>query len=187
MATTKLSDSGTLGNKYENLSADNNYMETIASTLLTGSASSVTFSNIPQGYKHLQVRHTVKASLDDQDVWVNFNGDTGSNYSEHRIYANGTSVVSGGLAPSSKIEYFGRSGAGANVFAANIVDILDYSNPNKNTTIRCMLGWDNNSSAFVMFTSGAWYNTAPVTSMVIQPQGGTFSQYSRFSLYGIKG
>jgi len=61
MATTKLSDLGTRGNKYENLSADNNYMETIASTLVgSGGASTVTFSNIPQGYKHLQIRGITK-------------------------------------------------------------------------------------------------------------------------------
>lgn len=188
MATTKISNSGLVSAKYNALSADNNYMETIASTTLTGSASTITFSNIPQGYKHLQVRHTVKASVDDQDVWVNFNGDTGSNYSEHRIYANqAATIVSGGATSTSKIEYFGRTGAGANVFGANIVDILDYSNSNKNKTIRGLLAWDNNSSSFVMYTSGCWYNTAPITSMVIQPQSGTFSQYSRFSLYGIKG
>lgn len=156
------------------------------STTLTTSASSITISNIPQTYRHLQVRTFIKGSSNDQDVWVNFNGDTASNYSEHRIYGNGSSVVSGGLAPSSKIEYFGRSGSGTSVFGPSIVDILDYGNANKYKTIRSLTGWDNNGSGFIMFTSGSWRSTAAITSMLIQPQGGTFSQYTSIALYGIK-
>lgn len=156
------------------------------STTLSASTSSITISNIPQTYRHLQVRTFIKGSSNDQDVWVNFNGDTASNYSEHRIYGNGASIVSGGLAPSSKIEYFGRSGSGTSVFGPSIVDILDYGNTNKYKTIRSLTGWDNNGSGFIMFTSGSWRSTDAITSMLIQPQGGTFSQYSSIALYGIK-
>jgi len=161
-------------------------MEAITEITLSSAQSLITFSNIPQTYTHLHVRTFVKGSANDQDVWVNFNNDTGSNYSEHRIYGNGTTVTSGGLAPSSKIEYFGRSGSGTSVFGASTVDILDYTNTNKYKTIRSLTGWDSNGSGFIMFTSGNWRSTSAITSMVITPQSGTFSQYSSFALYGVK-
>lgn len=162
--------------------------DSIATTTVgAGGASTVTFSSIPSTYTHLQVRTFIKGSADDQDVWVNFNADTATNYSEHRIYGDGASVVSGGATSTAKIEYFGRSGSGTSVFGPSIVDILDYANTSKYKTIRSLTGWDNNSSGFVMFTSGNWRSTSAITSMVITPQSGTFAQYSSFALYGIRG
>ena len=161
-------------------------MDAISAITLSSAQSTITFSNIPQTYTHLQVRFIAATSVADQDIWVNFNADTASNYSEHRFYTNGTTITSGGLASQGKIEYFGRSGSGSNVFASNIVDIPDYTNTNKYKTIRSNFGWDNNTTAFVMYSSGSWRNTNAITSMVITPQSGTFSQYSSFALYGIK-
>jgi hypothetical protein len=155
-------------------------------TVGAGGASTITFSSIPSTYTHLQIRSFIKGSSNDQDIWVNFNGDTTSNYSQHRLYGDGASAVSGGLASGSKIEYFGRSGSGTSVFGPSIVDILDYKDTNKFKTIRSLTGWDNNGSGFVMFTSGNWRLTSAITSMVITPQSGTFAQYSSFALYGIK-
>jgi hypothetical protein len=94
MATTKISNSGLAGIKYQNISADNNYMETIASTLLATTATGVTFSNIPQGYKHLQVRILARdnraVTLDN--LIIQANGDTGSNYSDHFTPGGGSFV-----------------------------------------------------------------------------------------------
>lgn len=191
MATTKLSDSGTLGNKYENLSADNNYMETIASNLLASTASSVTFSNIPQGYKHLQVRILARdnRAVTFDNLIIQANGDTGSNYSDHFIYGDGASVGSGGGAsvPDSRVGTITGSSTTANVFGANVIDILDYTNTNKYKTVRGLTGADANGSGQIVFRSNLWLNTAAITSLTFTPGGGSFVQYSRFSLYGIKG
>ena len=191
MATTKLSDSGTLGNKYENLSADNNYMETIASNLLASTASSVTFSNIPQGYKHLQVRILARdnRAVTFDNLIIQANGDTGSNYSDHFIYGDGGSAGSGGGAsvPDSRVGTITGSSTTANVFGANVIDILDYTNTNKYKTVRGLTGADANGSGQIVFRSNLWLNTSAITSLTFTPGGGSFVQYSRFSLYGIKG
>ena len=195
MATTKLSDSGTLGNKYENLSADNNFMETIASTLVgSGGTSSITFSNIPQGYKHLQIRIIGRGTAATGGTYSTgnrgqFNGDTGSNYSAHWLGGSGTSAVSGGSA-SLTYFYLGNvtdSTATTSVFGSSVIDILDYSNTNKYKTVRYLFGADGNGAGYVEFGSGLWMNTAGITSMYMALTGGNFAQYSRFSLYGIKG
>jgi hypothetical protein len=76
----------------------------------------------------------------------------------------------------------------ANIFTVAVIDILDYSNTNKYTTIRTLQGYDSNGSGNIRFNSGLWMNTAGVTDIKIFPDGAaSFVQYSHFALYGIKG
>jgi hypothetical protein len=190
MATTKLSDSGTLGNKYENLSAENNFMETIASTLVgAGGVSSVTLSNIPQGYKHLQIRGIVKTAT-AASLAFTFNSDTGSNYSIHNLTGNGSSASSNNATSLGTIRIQRQEGvsATANVFTGFVLDILDYNNTNKYKTTRSLAGDDKNGSGSISLESGLWMNTAAITSITFTSASAyTINQYSRFSLYGIKG
>jgi hypothetical protein len=190
MATTKLSDSGTLGNKYENLSADNNYMETIASTLVASATSTITFSNIPQGYKHLQLRLMSRHSATGSYIKVSFNGDTStSSYTWHYLSGNGTAASSGGAAtgtyPGCVINNVGGT---STAYAAVVMDILDYTNTNKYKTTRTLGGADYNGSGAIDLASSLWLSTSPINSISMSyDQNDTFAQYSRFSLYGIKG
>ena len=91
MAITKTSNSGLTGIKYNDIAADNNYMETIASTLVgAGGSSSITFSSIPQGYKHLQIRAITRdtfAGGNGNNMGIYVNADTGSNYAVHYMLA----------------------------------------------------------------------------------------------------
>ena len=65
------------------------------------------------------------------------------------------------------------------------MDILDYSNTNKNKTLRQLAGTDNNGNGVVGLSSGLWQSTAAVASIDITAIG-SFSQYTSFALYGIK-
>ena len=192
MATTKLSDSGTLGNKYENLSADNNYMETIASTVVgVGGVSTVTFSNIPQGYKHLQIRgfaNNGNGTGGSTATTLRFNSDTGSNYAYHNLIGNGTATSSGAVASTTAIFVTNapQLSATASAFGFTIIDILDYTNTNKYKTIKTLHGADLNGSGQIILSSGLWMNTSAITSITINP-GGDAVQYTHFALYGIKG
>lgn len=164
--------------------------ESIATTTVGVSGSStITFSSIPSGYKHLQVRIMTSKSSVDQTV-MSFNGDTSSaKYSFHQLIGNGSTVeVYGynqgtlpGISPSPRFgayPYFGIA----------IIDILDYADTNKNKTTRALVGYDANGSGHAQIVSGCYYSTTAISSMdfVIQG-GGNFYQYSHFALYGIKG
>ena len=194
MANTKLSNSGLTGAKYNALSADNNYMETIASTLLTGNTSTITFSNIPQGYKHLQIRAITRdtfAGGNGNNMGIYVNGDTASNYAVHYLLGLSSGSASAGAGPNNPYiigNFGGTSTTAANCFGVGITDILDYSNTNKYKTTRTLTGVDDNSTGQVRFWSGIWLNTAAITSLTLFPQNSaSYVQYSRFSLYGIKG
>ena len=90
------------------------------------------------------------------------------------------------------IIFFPDDGAGiAGAYGGAIIDILDYSNLNKNKTYRALAGFDNNSSSApgsVTLNSGFFGSTSAITSLTFTFQyGGIIKQYSQFALYGIRG
>jgi len=197
MAITKLSDSSiTTGDKYISMLAGNSaYIplapasyESIATvTVGGGGAANVEFTSIPSTYTNLQVRGIARSTSTECDIKVQLNSDTGSNYAYHRLYGTGSSVGADGTASQTTMFYCGRINASSSVFGANIIDILDYKNTNKNTTLRTLMGFDANGSGYASLGSGLWMNTNAVTSIKLIPHAGNFAQYSQFALYGIKG
>jgi hypothetical protein len=168
------------------VAADTNAYFSIATTTLSTTASSMTFSSIPSTYTHLQVRVSARSGASADDFRFQLNGDTGTNYSRHGLYGTGSTTASNGVA-SSGVGNLGVIDNTANVFSAAVIDILDYTNTNKYTTVRTLNGYDANGSGYVFLASTAWMNTAAVTSITLFPSGSSFQQYSSFALYGIKG
>ena len=154
-------------------------------------ATTVTFSSIPSTYRHLQIRsiaRTNTATASDVDVKLQFNSDTGSNYSIHYLYGTGTTNGSGYTSSNSYATggVVIKDGNTANVFNGSVIDILDYTSANKNKTVRAFSSWDANGSGNIYLNSGAWFNTSAVTSITLTPWSGSFMQYSQLALYGVK-
>jgi hypothetical protein len=121
------------------------------------------------------------------DIKIQFNNDTGSNYSRHYLDGNGASAVSGAATSTTYIAGLLVKGANtANVFSVSIIDILDYTNTNKYTTLKNLTGADTNGAGEVLLYSGNWRNTAAVSRITLTPNAGSFAQYSSFALYGVK-
>ena len=163
--------------------------DSIATTTLSTSTASVTFSSIPATYTHLQIRGIVKTNAgSDTQNYMRFNGDTGSNYSTHYLYGYGEDPVGAGAgASTSFMSAAAVTSDGANVFSAFVMDVVDYADTNKYKTLRALSGNDTNGAGYVWFSSGNWRNTAAVTSITIYNNGSNnFLQYSSFALYGIK-
>ncbi len=180
------------------LALDNNYMEPIATTLVgSGGVNQITFDNIPQTYKHLQLRGIVRFTYTptiERQWFMTFNGDSGINYAFHNLIGNGSSAgVYTGTSQSSTggadvLCNFGNGATYSSAFTAVVLDILDYSNTSKNKVIRSLNGWDANESGQVWFSSGLWMSTSEITSIKIADTSpSNFAQHSRLSLYGIKG
>lgn len=172
--------------------------ESIATvTVGSGGSSTVTFSSIPQTYKHLQIRMIGRSSrsVGAEGAWFYFNGDTSSttNYVRHVLEGDGASVTASASAPTAggtAPYYISGATALSNTFGVGVADILDYTDTNKYKTIRVLTGLDvNGSGGAVRLLSGFWkLNTNAITSITFDTQGGgNFAQYSSFALYGIKG
>lgn len=171
-----------------NLFAPSGAYDSIATTTLSTATASITFSSIPATYTHLQIRAIAQNSSSNTYSNMRFNSDTGSNYNDHYLDGDGSSVTVGASVSDNKL-YFGyiTVSTNTNMFGVMVVDILDYANTNKYKTIRTLNGKDMNGSGFVELGSGAWRNTNAVTDITITPGANNFAQYSSFALYGIKG
>ena len=156
-----------------------NYESIQTITVGAGGTANVEFTSIPSIYKHLQVR----VSVSDGGSLVQLNSDTGTNYKRHYLYADGTAGYAGSGGATNGLSFlsFGNSSS----FAANIIDILDYTNTNKYKTLRNLSGVDYSGSGELFIVSGLWLSTSAITS--IKFSGNTIGQGSTFALYGIKG
>jgi hypothetical protein len=171
------------------------------STVIVGSggASSITFSSIPQGYAHLQVRGIARANratYGADTIRFTVNSDTGANYAFHNLRGDGSSAAAGADPNSSYIRFLDsvgtNNGPGAGNVGVSVCDILDYADTNKFKTIRVLSGVDTNGTVagfggVVGITSGLWRSTSAITSITLVVETGiNFLQYSKFALYGIR-
>jgi hypothetical protein len=174
---------------YSRYSITGSYESIATTTVGAGGSTSITFSSIPSTYTHLQLRVLTQVSTTAR-FGISFNSDTTlANYRTHYLYGDGTSAGAGTGASSWGI---GAATSTSSNYGATVADILDYGNTNKYKTIRSLSGYDNNGSGLMVLYSGLWMSTSAVSSMTIYPaenstSGGTFSQYSSFALYGIRG
>jgi hypothetical protein len=185
---------GIMASSISGSKAVTNSYESIASVALTSTSSTITFSSIPATYKHLQIRSiatqgTGGSSGSDTFNTARFNGDSGSNYVSHYVGGDGSSAFASATGTSSSNCWFGiATSSTTSAFAANIIDILDYSNTNKYKTIRGLSGDDRNGAGFIILQSALWMSTAAISSIVISAAGSPVLQAnSHFALYGVKG
>ena len=182
------------GNSSQAQKIDSNFEHIETVTVGAGGAASVTFSNIPQTYRHLQIRYVARSqvSTTDSNINLNFNSDTSANYAFHKLYANGSTAGSVAVTASTTIQGSDIPGntAGANTYGAGVTDILDYTSTSKYKTVRTLSGQDRNGGGYVSLKSGLWISTSAISSITLQTQdgvSGSLMQYSTFSLYGIRG
>jgi len=161
----------------------------------SGSGTSYTFSNIPDGFTHLELhlttRNTQAASSWD---WVYFqlNDDAGGNYYMYGLQAvQSGSSLSPTYALGSTIGYAGATPQGSTTsgsVSGTIIRLLNYSNRDRMTTFQSLSSCDVNSSESIfMMLSGHWNNKAVVNKITIaNTPSRTFDSISHVELYGIK-
>ena len=169
-----------------------NSYESIATALGTGSSGTITFSSIPATYKHLQIRYIGRNSATGgtlATLRMRVNGYT-SNYPLHRILGNGSAASAYGTTAEVYIQdimLMPTNSAGANIYGAGVIDILDYANTNKFKTVRSLTGTDLNGSGQIILGSGLYQQTTAITSITLEANGVNWLTNSSFALYGIKG
>lgn len=164
--------------------------EPIASQTLGGSATTITFSDIPGTFTDLIIAASPRLTFAGQSasLALRLNGDTGSNYSTTWIRGNGTSAESSRLSNQSEmyVATISASTAASNIFTPCIVSICSYSNANVHKTV---LSSSSGIDYGPMRLVNLWRSTSVVTSISLRSFGGTqgdFASGSTFSLYGIK-
>lgn len=165
---------------------------TIATTTLSSSASSVTFSSISGAYTDLEMiiqARSTAAGNGREDFRIRLNGDTGTNYSYTFIRGNGSAASSGRASSQNYADaMYQESNSSSTTFGNNKLIIMNYANT---TTYKTgltrssynLLGNTDDVTAAHVFL---WRSTSAVTSIELSTSAsGGFSSGCTFSLYGI--
>jgi hypothetical protein len=158
-----------------------NSYESIATVNVGGGGSAtISFTSIPSTFKHLQVRG-FSTFASNENVYFKPNGIDGTK--GHQLQGDGATATADFF--NAIPLYSSRTTTGKYVF---IADILDYASTTKNKTVRSLAGGDDNGAGRVSLNSGFYDSTTAISSFtIVLSSGGSFTQYSQFALYGIRG
>lgn len=165
--------------------AAGNTFEAIATQTLSTTSSGITFSSIPSTYTDLVLVATALFSA-QQSYRLQFNSDTGTNYSNTLLEGNGSTAAS--FRSTSQTYFWTMNSLTGDTTAPspNIFNFMNYSNTTTNKTILVKENASGGTYGGTGAVVGLWRSTAAINSILIYPGGGTFNSGSTFSLYGIK-
>lgn len=155
----------------------------IATTTLGSAVTSYTFSSIPSTYTDLILISNPKVSTAQEAVQIQFNGDTGTNYSFTQFGGDGTSPFS--YRSTNATSIYVSNGTSSTNYGTGIFHIMNYANT---TTYKTVLGRFSEAAYVAWANVGLWRSTSTITSILLNVSGTskTLSAGSTFTLYGIE-
>lgn len=159
--------------------------EPIATTTLGSSQTNITFSSISGSFTDLVLVLNGAFVGGAETIGVQFNSDTGSNYSNTILAGSGSSASSGRSSNQTGLSV-GTNGYWTTTNEANsIIQIQNYSN---NTTYKTALSRSNNASVGVDAIVGLWRSTSAITTIKLYGlySARSFASGTTATLYGIK-
>jgi len=154
----------------------------IASQTLTTATASLDFNTISGNYTDLVLQALASNNSSGAESFrLRFNSDTGTNYSDIRMYGNGSTTVSNQRSNES-YAHAGINGNSSTDFTVHTINIQNYSN---STTYKSVISSSSWASNYVNASVCLWRNTNAITSINISCLA-TFRIGSIFTLYGIE-
>lgn len=161
--------------------------EPVSTTTLGTATNIVTFSSIPQTYTDLILISNYATSVLNEDAYVQFNSDTGSNYSRTHVRGNGSAASSSRASNQPFIPIdIDSSGTTLSTGIQATTHFIDYSNATTFKSIICRSGTTGGSFTGTTLLAGLWRNTSAITRIDVKATGGNFVVGSTFTFYGVK-
>jgi hypothetical protein len=156
---------------------------TIATYTVPSAQTSYTFTSIPGTYTDLILIFNGGISATGNSLHLQFNGDTGTNYSTTDLWGNGSAASSGRTSSANFIRVNGRGIGADNTLTGNCINhIQNYSNT---TTFKTLLNRSNETGG-TSATVGLWRSTSAITSITLTAESAlNILTGSTFTLYGI--
>jgi len=160
----------------------------IYATTISSNTSAITLSNIPTTFTDLVlVISVISTSNLGNYIHLQYNGDTGSNYSTTILSGTGSGAVSQRFSNRTNfnIDYYATPNT---TVGTRIVQIQNYSNTTtfKTGLLRADRSAGTDNAGGTDATVGLWRSTAPITSITITHDTAQFAPGSTITLYGIK-
>lgn len=164
------------------MAAGATYEPIATTTVSNGTTTSIVFSSLGS-YTDIRLVF-VGGNAGGSPLCVQFNSDTGTNYSTTNLLGSGSAVTS---ARSTNKSFARLSWVQYNdLYKVTFADIFSYSG-STNKTILSQYAGDNNGSGYVDRGVSLWRSTSAITSITLLNE---FSDYftngSKASIYGIK-
>ena len=164
-----------------------------AVTVGSGGAASIDFTSIPSTYTDLVLKISARSNRTGSnytdDLILQFNGDTATNYNAKVIYGGNGST--GSFSGSGVTGTYGGYAVGtdgtANTFGNSEVYIPNYAGSTAKSLSADGVAESNSSTGvYLDLIAGYWSGTAAINAIKIKPANGTtLLQYSTAYLYGV--
>jgi len=165
------------------------HMEFISKIVMNGTSTAVSFTSIPQKYRHLRVvMANGRRDSSGNRIYVNYNGDTtAGNYGWQVTYNLGGGGVSSGASGSDF--FITPDWPSANNSTYCVWDFGNYADSSVGTTCQAQLGVDGRNSGPLACVSQG-YQVASAVNRIDLISGSTSSAYyleapTTFALFGI--
>lgn len=171
-------------------------VEAIARTYLEADSAAVEFTSIPATYEHLQLVATGRddgAGSDYSELTLRLGTgggavDSGNNYYNSELYGINTTSAAEKSAATHRLRFTSISAPNSDAaqYGGVVINICDYANTNKNTT----LSWVGGTAAaptypWVAFGTNMWNATGAVDRIGVAGYAyGSLLRGSEFTLYG---
>lgn len=150
-------------------------------TLSNNTTQSITFSSIGSIYTDLVLVCLASNDTSARNILLRLNGDTGSNYSDTRIYGDGSGAYSDRVTNDNYMKIGINDNSSIN-FTTHIINLQNYSN---STTYKSVIARSGCSTGYVDSYVGLWRNTSTITSIEVTTGAVNWRLGSTFTLYGI--
>lgn len=163
----------------------------IATTTLSTTQTTITFSSIPSTYTDIVLvisGRGTRTSAAIVDGFIRFNNDSGSNYSTTHLYGDGSSA--GSDRATNKTEaymgyWFPTANTTSGIFSATTIHIQNYSNATTYKTLMSKDGNLSNTNGLPGTSVSLWRSTSAINRVDLFLSPNDWATGSTFTLYGI--
>lgn len=159
------------------------------SVTLGSTAATVSFNSIPQTYTHLLLTYVANSGSAVEQMYMQFNGDTGANYDYGMNFGYSGAGFSGGGGASATSQVEIASMPGGSFGTQGIsgrIQIPYYTNTTFNKEAFNHTGRRDSNAFYNQNYHMNWRNSAAITDILLGVVSTAFVVGSRFDLYGIK-
>lgn len=156
----------------------------IATTTLGSATSSITFSSIPSTYTDLKLVFVATSSVGNT-ARIQFNSDTGNNYSNTEMYGDGTTTGTSSTTNSAYCLINNGTQLSTTIPTMTIIDIFSYSGSTDKTLLSVQSA-DKNGSGAVGVVVNLWRSTSAISTIYLYTSTGNLDIGTTATIWGIK-
>lgn len=162
----------------------------ISKSLLSSNAADVTFNSIPSTYDDILIIASVRSAYSGQlidSLRLQFNSDTGSNYSTSWLTGNGSSAAGQGFSGTNLLTgYIAATNTTANAFSNVRIYIANYAGSGTKSILSTAAHETKSATAYSSINASVWNSVNQITSIKCFANNANLVTNSSLYLYGIK-